>query len=257
MKRILTSVVLFLLLSFCAFAQTTDNTLKFLGIPVDGPEQQMVASLKSKGFRYDLSKKSYVGQFNGETVQVLIHTNHNIVDRIYVAFPPTNSESEIKNRFNRLISQFDNNKKYFSFLGNEPIPSDESISTEMLLHDKRYEAAYRYINPDIDPEYLMNAMVDKLTADLSEEDAAKYRAMTNAFMKSSEEDQMETLNQMMELQKEIKETPESLMNFYKVIQTFESLLTGQVWFTIHKTGGLYNIGLYYDNLANKANGEDL
>ena len=35
------------------------------------------------------------------------------------------------------------------------------------------------------------------------------------------------------------------------------LLTGCVWFTIHQIEGKYSIGLYYDNLNNRPNGEDL
>ena len=256
MRRILTTV-LFVLLSCFAFAQTIDNTIKFLGIPVDGTEQQMITSLKGKGFRYDSSIEGYRGQFNGENVQVYIHTNHNLVDRIYVAFPYTSSEAEIKNRFNRLISQFDKSNKYISLWGNDPIPSDENVATEMIVRDKHYQASYRYMNPDIDPESLMNIMVDKMTSDLSEEDATRFRALADAFMNSSEEEQDEVVTQMLENAENTEDTPETIESFFKVISNFESLMTGEVWFTIHRHVGRYYIGLYYDNLANKADGEDL
>lgn len=45
------------------------------------------------------------------------------------------------------------------------------------------------------------------------------------------------------------------------LQTFfssmEELSDGQVWFMIHERYGDYNIGLYYDNMNNRAHGEDL
>lgn len=50
MKRFI-SCIIFALLANCILAQpNTDNTLKFLGIPVDGTKQQMISNLKNKGF---------------------------------------------------------------------------------------------------------------------------------------------------------------------------------------------------------------
>ena len=257
MKRIFAFVAL-IFLSCLLFAQkATDNTLRFLGIPVDGTEQQMIAGLKEKGFRYNSAQGYLTGQFNGESVKVYIHTNHNVVDRVYVAFPTTTSVSDIRNKFNRLISQFDDNNKYVSFLGNEPIPMDEDVSYEMSVHDKRYEASYRYANPDLDPEYAMNMVLDKVTSSLPEEEAKQMRSMMEAFMSSSEEEQKETLSQQSELLKDTEWTPETMIKMLALLQEVESALTGQVWFTIHSNYGRYNIGLYYDNLANRANGEDL
>lgn len=256
MRRILTTALL-VLLSCVAFAQSIDNTLKFLGIPVDGTKEYMIRCLQDKGFRYNSVQGYLSGQFNGENVEVYIHTNHNLVDRVYVSFPSTTSEAQIKNRFNRLISQFDNNNKYMSLLGNDPIPSDENISTQMIVHDKHYQASYRYFNPDMAPEDIANLLLDKMTASMSEEDAAKYRELMNVFMSSSKEEQDEFIGKAVENLSESEATPESLMSMMKLLETFESVSTGEVWFTIHKHGGQYNIGLYYDNLANRANGEDL
>ena len=257
MKRFLTLFFLLLLSSALYAQKSTDNTLKFLGLPVDGTEQQMIAGLKSKGFRYNPTQNYLSGQFNGESVKVYIHTNHDIVDRVYVAFPTTTSVSDIRNKFNRLISQFDDNKKYVSFLGNDPIPMDEDISFEMSVHDKRYEASYRYANPDLDPEYAMNMVLDKVTSSLPEEEAKQMRLMMEAFMSSSDEEQKETLAHQSELLKDTEWTPETMVKMLTLLQDVESALTGQVWFTIHNNYGRYNIGLYYDNLANRANGEDL
>ena len=261
MKRLVTSFVL-VLVSLLLFAQkTTDNTLKFLGIPVDGTEQQMIASLKEKGFRYNAAQGFLTGQFNGEEVSVYIHTNHNRVDRIYVSFPSTSSESDIRSKFNRLISQFENNSKYSSFMvSNEPIPLDEDIAYEMTVHDKRYQASYRYMNPDIDKEYVMRQMAEAVVASVPKDRAEQIKAAMEAYLSGSEEERQAMEEETSAVLKDLEETewtPESMQTLLTVMKKVESLMTGEVWFMIHRTYGRYNIGVYYDNLANRANGEDL
>ena len=115
MKRL---IIIFSLLfvSFFSFAQ--GGPIKFLGIPVDGSESQFVSKLKSKGFRYDSLSESYKGQFNGQNVDVLIHTNHNLVDRVMVAFS-RKSEQDIIHEFNNLLSQFQESDKYLDLSINE------------------------------------------------------------------------------------------------------------------------------------------
>lgn len=85
MKKSL-AITLLVLISAICFAQD-DGALKFLGIPIDGTEAQFVSRLKTKGFTYNSVSQSYKGQFNGYNVDVYIHTNHDLVDRVYVAFP--------------------------------------------------------------------------------------------------------------------------------------------------------------------------
>lgn len=261
MKRFITAILLTLLSSLLLAQPTTDNTLKFLGIPVDGTEQQMIASLRSKGFRYNAAQNYLTGEFNGENVEVFIHTNHNRVDRIYVSFPSTTSESDIRIKYNRLISQFDNNSKYTSFMAtNEPIPMDEDISYEMSVNDKRYQASYRYMNPDIDQEYVMRQMMDAVIAATPEDKVEQVKAAMEAYMNGSDAERDSMVEQSNEIIKSFGEaewTPESMQVLMSVLQKVESLMTGEVWFMIHRTYGRYNIGMYYDNLANRANGEDL
>lgn len=261
MKRLLASILL-TLVSCLLFAQkSTDNTLKFLGIPVDGTEQRMIASLKEKGFSYNTAQGYLTGQFNGEEVTVYIHTNHNLVDRIYVSFPSTTSESDIRNKFNRLISQFENNNKYTSFMAtNEPIPFDEDISYEMSVHDKRYQASFRYMNPDIDQDFIMRQIAEAVVAATPDDKAEQVKAAMEAYLSGSEEERQTMEEQSSEVIKSLGEaewTPESTQMLLSVMKKVESLMTGEVWFMIHRTFGRYNIGLYYDNLANRANGEDL
>ena len=118
MKRSLLITLLFLFSAVC-FGQNS-GPLKFLGIPIDGTEAQFASKLKAKGFTYSAVSEGYKGQFNGKNVDVFIHTNHNLVDRVYVAFPYTNEES-IKTEFNRLLRQFEENDKYMDLVMNDEI----------------------------------------------------------------------------------------------------------------------------------------
>ena len=153
MKRIFL-ITLLTLFTIAGFSQS-NGTLKFLDIPVDGTESQFVAKLKTKGFSYSSETGTYKGQFNGSMVDVLVHTNHNIVDRVYVVFPDR-EEERIKVEFNTLLSQFKNNEKYMDLYFNEEIPRDEDISFEMLINKRSYSASFAYYDPDRDPIDLEN-----------------------------------------------------------------------------------------------------
>ncbi len=117
--------------------------LKFLGIPIDGTEVQFATKLKAKGFTYNTAYESYKGHFNGKPIDVYIHTNHNLVDRVYVAFPYTTEES-IRVEFNRLLAQFKDTSKYMDLSMNEEIPADDDISYEITVNIKRYQAGFNY-----------------------------------------------------------------------------------------------------------------
>ena len=128
MKRLLFTTLISLFPIF-SFGQN-DGVLKFLGIPIDGTESQFTTELKSKGFTYNFYTESYKGQFNGKSVDIYIHTNHNLVDRVYVSFPPT-TEENIRIDFNLLLSQFKKNSKYIDLSMNEEIPESDDISYEI------------------------------------------------------------------------------------------------------------------------------
>ena len=42
-----------------------------------------------------------------------------------------------------------------------------------------------------------------------------------------------------------------------ILNELSKIITGEVWFKILENYGHYNIGIYYDNLLNRPNGEDL
>ena len=257
-------ITLFTLLSFICFGQD-GGPLKFLGIPIDGTETQFATKLKAKGFIYNTRTEGYKGQFNGKPVDVYIHTNHNIVDRIYVAFSYTTEES-IKNEYNRLLRQFKNTGKYLDLSMNEEIPEEDDISYEITVKNKRYQASFNYFDPDRDPVVFMNALMDKFSDFFSEEQLAKLKEYAIKAIDVSE-DQREALQAGMieEMQKmglvqdeNAEPDPEKTLEFLvTLIDGARSLADGDVWFMIHERYGQYQIGLYYDNLHNQAHGEDL
>ena len=219
-----------MMISFSSFAQNKDVT-KFLGIPVDGTKTEMKQKLIAKGF---VPKKMgdlewLEGEFNGRNVNVYICTNNNKVYRIMLADNNTVDEAQIKIRFNNLVSQFENNKRYFS-LGKYTLSDEEDISYEMTVHNKNYEA-YFYQVPDMEKTYTV-ALQEKVRNEL----LSKYTAA-------------ELINPSEEIKKEIKNTAIKIGT--------ELMLMKPVWFKIVRVNGEYYICMFYDNEYNHANGEDL
>lgn len=194
MKKLLLALALLNCLSVTA--QEKDVTT-FLGIPVDGLKSEMIQKLKAKGFTPSLyDENSLDGEFNGTNVSVIPVTNNNKVYRIAVMDSSFSNETDIKIRFNRLCSQFENNARYITLIGQSfDIPEDEDLSYNITVKNKRYEAAfYQKANN---------------TEGLSYEDVL-------------------------------------LKSHHK-----------PVWFMIDNQYGKYRIIMFYDNILNQSNGEDL
>lgn len=135
-----------------AFMKTDMTTL--LGIPVDGTVSSMKQKLVSKGFvPKKMGNEEWLeGEFNGTDVHVWIVTNNNKVYRIMLCDAKTQDEANIKIRFNNLVSQFENNKRYFS-LDKYTLADEEDILYEMTVHNKTYDALFFkfpiYIKPTL------------------------------------------------------------------------------------------------------------
>ncbi|MBQ9638173.1 MAG: hypothetical protein IJV22_10295 [Bacteroidales bacterium] len=230
MKRILVLAVA-LMLTATAFSQK--NITQFMGIPVDGTKSAMIQKLKAKGFTYNTSGDYLEGQFNGSDVYLYVGTNNNKVYRIMVADKNGQSVGNIRIRFNRLCSQFENNGKYVSsdFGGEYALSDDEDISYEMSVHDKRYQASYYQISEEdkSDTTGLSDYLTSRVLEDYGEE---KWGSM-------SEEEQQNALLAM------------------AIEHRLERISHKSVWFMIDKRHGEYRIFMYYDNKLNQANGEDL
>ena len=138
------------MLCIAVYAQQHEVT-QFLGIPVDGTKTAMIQKLKAKGFKTVQGvPDALTGEFNGKDVNLFIGTNNNKVWRIIVADATGTDATNIKIRFNTLCQQFSNNSKYIS-VSDFSIPSSEDIQYELLVHKKRYEAAF-YQKPAEDCE---------------------------------------------------------------------------------------------------------
>ncbi len=213
MKKIAFTLLMLLTLSLNA-------QVKFLGIPVDGTKTEMISKLKQKGYTLCQDPKlaeyeTLEGEFNGRDVHITVVTNNNKVYRIVVQDVKTLDETDIKIRYNTLVSQFRNNKRYWYNPYVEQILDDDfDISYEMRVNHKRIQANF----------------VQKL----SEDDIQK---LWDNFPEFKEQDQ---------------DTQEAL---YNVIASDSN----SVWFMIAKLDyrDEYWIALYYDNLNNAPNGDDL
>lgn len=229
MKRLL-FIVLAMIATIASFAQQKDVT-SFLGIPVDGTVLSMKQKLVSKGFvPKKFGDEEYLeGEFNGCNVNVYIRTNNNKVYRIMVADNNTVDEAQIKIRFNILVSQFENSKRYIS-LGKYTLSDEEDISYEMTVHNKDYEAAF-YQVPNMEKADTL-ALQEKVRNEL----LSNY---TEAELKNPSE----------EITKEIANTTIKIGT--------ELMLMKFVWFKIVRVNGKYFICMFYDNEYNRSHGEDL
>ena len=132
--------------SLIKLEEVDENALKFLGIPIDGSKERMIAKLKEKGFE-DYLGDYLEGQFNGEPVRVYVHTYRDKVDRVIVEFEHV-PEMSINEQYNKLLSLLNGNEKYKPLGTYAPIPLDESVDTKIFLRNKDYKARFGYVSPD-------------------------------------------------------------------------------------------------------------
>ena len=215
---------------FCVLITNAQKDVtKFLGIPVEGSKSEMRRKLISKGFtpKTVFGEERLEGEFNGTDVYLMIGTNNNKVWRIVIADMHSMDDKGIKNRFNRLVSQFENNERYIT-PDDFKIPEEENIKYK--IYDKTYEAVF-YQKPDenkIDTAAIRKKIENKLLSKYSEEE----------FKNPSEEKKQEIQ--------------------LAFLQTIQDLFVNKpVWFKIEEKFGEYYIMMFYDNEYNHANGEDL
>ena len=228
MKKLLFSL-LATLLTLSLYAQNDVTT--FLGIPVDGFKSEMRQKLIAKGFTpKKVGNNEYLeGEFNGTDVHIFIATNNNKVYRIMVCDANTQDEANIKIRFNKLVNQFENNKRYTA-LDQYTISDTEDISYEMLVHKKNFDALF-YQNPYMEKVDTL-ALQNKIREQLLE----KYKP-----------EQLE--NPTEEMNQEVQAIAMRI--------GMDMIFKKPVWFRICESYGEYYITMYYDNEYNHANGEDL
>lgn len=222
-KELFTLFALFV--SFSSYAQ---YETRFLGIPITGSKVGMINKIAQKGF----SKTSYngfdlEGEFNGTQVGISVATNNNKVYRVYLQDLNYRDERDVQIRYNNLCKQFKENGKYL-VVDATPIADNEDISYEITVHNKRYEAEFRQSLTDEEQKQLCEKHIKAIKE--------KYHlgALDKLEGKVSEELIEEVSKEMMDI-----------MN------------NRVVWFMIDDNYGKYGIVMFYDNMANKASGEDL
>lgn len=227
MKKIFSVTMMLCISMCCMFAQS--EVIKFLGIPVDGTKEEMIQKLKTKGFQ-ESHATDLEGRFNGEYVYLdVITNNNNKVYCIALADKSYRSAEEIRVRFNKLCTQFENNGKYMSLSeedSNHKISENEDISYEMRINHKDYSAHYIYsiTNDDI------ASKIEKTAKTLY---GKNYSEITD-------ESEKEKIN---------KKVAEDLVN---------DRIDNRVFFTINEIDyRQYIIVMFYMNYLNQANGEDL
>jgi len=212
---------------------------KFLGIPVDGTKNQMIQKIKAKGFTYNQKQDRLKGKFNGRDVYVSVVTNKNKVWRIMVQDVVPSSETNIKIRFNELCRQFVENEKYVpqNLTGNYEIESDEDISYNITVRNKRYEAGYFQMT-EKDKEFLQDT-------------TALMNAVKPIIQSKYTEEELDNPTE------EITQDVYNIAADYLFENLYERVKNRSVWFLINEFYGDYSIIMYYDNELNKARGEDL
>lgn len=228
MKKLISCCIV-AIISIAMYAQKDVTT--FLGIPVDGYKSAMRQKLIAKGYTPKKfgNNEYFGGEFNGTDVHIYIVTNNNKVCRIMVCDANTRSEADIKTRFNILVNQFKNNKRYFA-LNDYTISEDEDISYGMSIKNKSYDALF-YQLPDTNK-------IDTL---------ALQENIRNELLEKYTPEQLD--NPTEEIEQEKKKLA---IDF-----AMATLTNKPVWFRICKSYGEYYITIFYDNEYNRANGEDL
>lgn len=210
------------IVSLHLFAQ--NDVIKFMGIPVDGTKTELESKLIEKGFKLDKEYDFLTGIFNGENVNLKITTYKDKVWRICVLDNVSRDEREIKIRFNNLVYQFSNNKKYTAASDKDfMIPDNEDIYWG--IKSKRYEANFFQIG---EPDESLKKTHDYLLT--------KYK----------EEEIKDSANNLR------KDVLEEGMNYYSNL-----IRKKTVWFMIQEIDNKYVIVMFYENLWNHNIEEDL
>lgn len=199
------------------------GVIKFLDIPVDGNRNTLETALKAKGFSREYRTSEVLeGVFNGETVELIISTNHDVVDRIQIKYPYL-QEEEIRIKFNNLISRYGRTGKYVTLRNNQPISETEPFAKNLAFNKKRYDAIFYFLEPDVD--------------------AVTWKA---SFMKEYNKRYSKDLQTLS--QEEVEEImfclPEEIVNS----------ISGVVWFYLRNSN---HLEVFYDNMKNRPHGEDL
>lgn len=248
---------LLMLLTLSLNAQNKEVT-KFMGIPVDGTKEEMISKLKQKGFTYNTRHDCLEGEFNGRDVIVIVGTNKGKVYRVYVCDKKFDSEAQIKIRFNNLVSQFEFNSNYYDSDSSQYINENERISYQMSVNKKYYEACFyqKSDNDIIIPKELLHNLDSLKYDDMHEQIHSVvvelFEMLGNDYYETNYLPAIKDLSEL-----EIFEYDKTMVVATALIVETLQKLSRKVWFRIYEDYGDYYIGIYYDNVYNAPNGQDL
>lgn len=233
------------------------NVTKFMGIPVDGAKEEMISKLKQKGFTYNTRHDCLEGEFNGRDVIVHVVTNKGKVYRVFVSDKKFDSEADIKIRFNNLVRQFEFNSNYYDSDSSQCINENERISYQMSVNKKYFEACF-YQKSDSDINIPMELLhFDSLNYDDMHEQihSAAVELCEMVGNNYYETHYLPAIKDLSEL--EVFEYDKMMVVSSAIIAETMQKLFRKVWFRIYEEHGKYYIGIYYDNVYNAPNGQDL
>lgn len=138
-------LLLMLLFSVSIFAQ--DCVTKFMGIPVDGAQEEKFSALEKKGFKR-VRNEYLLGEFNDRENSIAVVTNKGKVYCVGVIDGNLDDITVVR-RFNDVFSMLKNNPKY-SYIEGELIPSGEDVGYKILVKNHVYEAYFQQIENNSD-----------------------------------------------------------------------------------------------------------
>ena len=137
MKNLLITLILF----FAATA-SAQETVDFMGVPINGTKAELFAQLKEKGFRETDKPNLLVGQFDDLSVEVIALDNSR--DQVYeidLRHEMGNDEALAIEWYNSLLLKFRNDPKYNDSYS-ELIPDGEPISEKLRSNTHLYTACF-------------------------------------------------------------------------------------------------------------------
>ena len=144
MKKIALSL-LFLLAVTTVFAQTGE-TIKFLGIPIDGSYQEFTKELTRKGWKAEPGQR-FTGTINGSERIATVSFYKGKVDRVMVEYAEAVTEKEAIDNFNAKLLEFNENPSYIYEYG-EIIPVQTRLGYDIEVRNKVFDAYFFVKNTD-------------------------------------------------------------------------------------------------------------
>ena len=255
MRKLVFALLMFLTLSLNA---QEISVTKFMGIPIDGIKSEMISKLKQKGFTYNTQRDCLEGEFNGKDVILHIVTNKDKVYRIYVCYKQSVSETQIRIDFNNLVHQFEFNSNYYDSDSSQYINENERISYQMSVNKKYYEACfYQKSDSDIHIPIELLHNLDSLKYDDIHEQIHSLVVELCEMVGNNyyETHYLPAIKDMSEL--EVFEYDKMMAVTTALVAETMQKYFRKVWFRIYEDYGKYYIGIYYDNVYNAPNGQDL